>query len=929
MIVENNGILKSKNDKKEYKNIILDNKLEILLIHDPKCDKSAASMCVNIGYYNDPENYEGVAHFVEHLLFMGTKKYPDENHFSKYLDDHGGRSNAYTDAEITNYFFDVNSENFMESLDIFANFFISPLMHEDTLTREMKAVDSEHAKNLHSYYWIMQNLIKQIADNTNHPFRKFGTGNLETLNKPNIRKEVVDFYNKYYSSNIMKLVILHKEEFNTIENQIKTIFEKIENKNVEIILNDKPFLYTNIKDDNQFYKLAKCVPINDTNNIEIYWQLSNLTIYSDPKPLLYIFELINHKCDNGLFDILRKKKWLLSLETSIIDDSSMLLIKIKILLTAKGFENIPEILNIIYSYLDLITKKGITEWRYNETKRLAEIAIKYFSRVNPLDYVTNLSTSMLFTPIKYVILESLLYDNYDKKFIDDVNDILHQLVRSKSIIIISSKKYDGKTNLQDKIYGTKYILHNYDESFKNNLGDEFNYNITINKQLLKLPIKNIFIPDNIVITRKLKKQKFPTVIKYKNMSVWHKQDFIFNDPKIYMFVTIKINNTDDLKNNTKILLFMSFLKHNISSYHNYAYLARSDFDIDIDHDKIVIYIATYDSITELISKKILQSIFDLTIDEQNLNTHKSYLKHDIKLQYNEPLHIISRIYLHENIYIQYNSNDILNVINDITVNDIEDVKNIIKYGKLELLIQGNVTKAQSLIISRIFESFIKYDNNDNKQLSNLYNLDSGEEEIIIRKTHNIHEVNSLINILYEINAPNKIRNLENAYLILIKKILNDKYFNQLRTKEQLGYIVNINIIEFVGNNKEYIFGIIFQVLSTNSDSQHLKKRIKSFLTKFYNNITDITEEILEIKKDVLIKNLMLDDRDLMEEFTRNYYQILDKKYVFDFLEILSKEIKKINIIDFKKVLYDTFINKNTRKIRMIKIDNPNKKKINT
>lgn len=74
-------------------------------------------MAVRAGSLNDPEEHQGLAHFLEHLLFMGTEKYPDEAEYSAYLSDHGGSSNAYTDAELTNYYFDVNSGDFEEALD--------------------------------------------------------------------------------------------------------------------------------------------------------------------------------------------------------------------------------------------------------------------------------------------------------------------------------------------------------------------------------------------------------------------------------------------------------------------------------------------------------------------------------------------------------------------------------------------------------------------------------------------------------------------------------------------------------------------------------------------------------------------------------------------------------------------------------------------
>src|SRR5690606_19535093 len=90
---------------------------------------------------------------------------------------HGGHSNAYTEKETTNFFFDVNHPFLKEALDRFAQFFIAPLFTEDATSREMKAVDSEHNKNLQSDEWRLHQLLSTAAS-AQHPLHRFGTGNV-------------------------------------------------------------------------------------------------------------------------------------------------------------------------------------------------------------------------------------------------------------------------------------------------------------------------------------------------------------------------------------------------------------------------------------------------------------------------------------------------------------------------------------------------------------------------------------------------------------------------------------------------------------------------------------------------------------------------------------------------------------------------------
>lgn len=69
------------------------------------------------GFMSDPKNLPGLAHFCEHMIFLGTKKYPVENDFTLFLSQNGGSSNAFTNGDQTGYYFDTNADALEPSLD--------------------------------------------------------------------------------------------------------------------------------------------------------------------------------------------------------------------------------------------------------------------------------------------------------------------------------------------------------------------------------------------------------------------------------------------------------------------------------------------------------------------------------------------------------------------------------------------------------------------------------------------------------------------------------------------------------------------------------------------------------------------------------------------------------------------------------------------
>ena len=73
------NIIKSKSDKQLYKAFQLNNKLTCLAISDEEAEKSAAALSVSVGSLLDPQETQGLAHYLEHMLFLGTEKYPKES----------------------------------------------------------------------------------------------------------------------------------------------------------------------------------------------------------------------------------------------------------------------------------------------------------------------------------------------------------------------------------------------------------------------------------------------------------------------------------------------------------------------------------------------------------------------------------------------------------------------------------------------------------------------------------------------------------------------------------------------------------------------------------------------------------------------------------------------------------------------------------
>lgn len=148
----------SPNDDRQYQTLTLENGIEVILVSDPSVSKSAAALSVGVGLLHDPMSQQGMAHYLEHMLFLGTEKYPDSKGYSEFMTKNGGAHNAYTWLDITNYMFKVNNDAYDEALDRFSDFFKSPKLYPEYTEKEKNAVNAEWSMRREMDFLVNLNL---------------------------------------------------------------------------------------------------------------------------------------------------------------------------------------------------------------------------------------------------------------------------------------------------------------------------------------------------------------------------------------------------------------------------------------------------------------------------------------------------------------------------------------------------------------------------------------------------------------------------------------------------------------------------------------------------------------------------------------------------------------------------------------------------
>lgn len=347
----------SPNDHRQYHYLELANRLRVLLICDPETDKSAASLAVNTGHFDDPADRQGMAHFLEHMLFLGTRTYPKPGEYQQFMSRHGGSNNAWTGTEFTNFFFDIDNGFFEAGLDRFSQFFICPTFAPEWVDKERNAVDSEYRLKLQDDVRRGYQVHKETV-NPDHPFSKFSVGNLDTLaDLPgrDLRSDLIAFYETHYSADRMALVMLSPAPIETQLAWCDRFFGAIPDRHL-----GPPVL------SHPLYRLddlgirIQLTPVKETRKLALTFPLPCVDEYYDKKPLTFLSHLIGYEGEGSLLSLLKGRGWVNQLAAGGgISGANFKDFGVSFGLTPLGLEHVDEIIAALFGYLKLIERGGV------------------------------------------------------------------------------------------------------------------------------------------------------------------------------------------------------------------------------------------------------------------------------------------------------------------------------------------------------------------------------------------------------------------------------------------------------------------------------------------------------------------------------------------------------------------------------------------
>lgn len=411
---------------KSYKLIKLSNGLKTLIISDPTTINSSCALSINSGSFNDPLDIQGLAHLCEHMIFMGSSKFPNANEFFNIVNSLGGNTNAFTMGYLTCFHFEIvmntieieDDFGFNRIFSIFSELFKNPLFNDDYLINEINAVNDEHQLNIVNEDKVLYHGLRLLS-NENHPFSKFGTGNKQTLleHRKKLKLEVVKYFqNNFHSENmnlvlksnlslnqLQKLVIAHFLDIPKLSKQSKRLSLKniTKRKSTTSIISDVSMdVFT------EFNKIL-FIKRDGTTRLRLILPLGNRNFYYEG----IWCNLIGDETKGSLCSNLKNKKLIESMfafTQSISRLQNILLIDFHV----KDLSKTNEIIESIWEFINQIvyTEKDILLQCLDEYSRVFKYN-SYFQQndLSSMDEVSNLSELLLMDEVS---IQDLLLGNH-------------------------------------------------------------------------------------------------------------------------------------------------------------------------------------------------------------------------------------------------------------------------------------------------------------------------------------------------------------------------------------------------------------------------------------------------------------------------------------------------------------------------------------
>src|SRR5471032_3372242 len=843
------AINKSQNDPRQYQAITLVNGLTVLLVSDSEASKSLAALAIPVGSLEDPDTQLGLAHYTEHMLLMGSKKYPEPENLSEFLKKHGGSHNGSTASYRTAFYLEVENDALQPAVDRLADAIAEPLLDPINADRERNAVNAELTM-ARSRDGMRMAQVRAETLNPAHPSARFSGGNLDTLkDKPGskLHDELLAFYHRYYSANLMVAVIYSNKPLPELAQMASDTFGKIGNHNAEV-----PAITVPTLTDAQKGEIIHYVPAQPRKQLRIEFAIDNNSAAFRSKTDTYISYLIGNRSSNTLSDWLQKEGLADGINAGAdpMVDRNQGVFTISVSLTDKGLAQRDKVIAAIFSYLAEMRQQGIRQDYFDEIAHVMALDYRYPALTRDMDYVEWLVDTMLRVPVEHVLDSPYLTDQYDPKAIESRLDEMTPQ-NARYWIISPNEPHNKVAYFVNAPYQVDKVPSQTFDQWKS-LGEGIK---------LTLPELNPYIPDSLaLVTRDSKATKPELLVEDKGLRVFYMPSRFFADePKASVTVSFRNEQALSTAKNQVLYVLTDYLTGVAFDQLSYqASIGGLSFGTSPDNGLQFTASGFTECLPDLLAA-LVDSYPDFKPTQQQLDQAKSWYRErlasadkgkafELALQ---PVQLLSRVP-----YTERSEREKL--VAGITLDDVNAYREqLIHHAAVEIMVVGNMTGDQVKAMSQQIMQKLGAHGTDWWR---------GTQAVVTEpQKANIQRVgsssDSALAAVYVPTGYDEVQSM--GYSALLGQIIQPWFYSQLRTQEQLGYAVFAFPIP-VGKQ----WGIGFLLQSNSKQPDYLYQRYLAFYPQAEKRLREMKDAEFIQYKQGLVNEMQQRPQTLDEESDR-------------------------------------------------------------
>lgn len=512
-------------DYRAYRSLTLPSGLDVLLVHDKRAAKAAAAVALPVGSLENPDSQPGLAHYLEHMLFLGSGSYPGPEEYQTFISQNGGKTNAGTGYTSTTYMMEVDPLAFAQALHRMADTLANPRLDPVYADKERQAVNAEMESKKYSDGRRLA-MLSLSTLNPDHPATRFTGGNLETLSdKPGslLHEELVRFHQTWYSANLMKAALYGPQTLDELEALARKELAVIPDRRAQIKVPDA--VPSTAAEQGILLGIR---PVHDARSLSIDFVLPQDLDNISTKPLQVVAAVLGTETDHSLVDVLRAKGWVLGLSAG--GDTTTLrngvIFSLSLQLTEKGYAQHEAVLGTVFAYLDQLRQRGITQPYFAQLKTMLDMEFRFAPQVSGFDYVAQAATKMLRYPIQDVNYGDFRLDSFDQ---DAIKTMLDTLVPENARIFVVGPDQD--TDQEAYFYQTPYNARAITATDTARWAE-------LALSHLRLPELNAFVPDDFSLVAGLS-SKPRQILNQPGLSVWQAGSRFHHEPKAILMVRLQ------------------------------------------------------------------------------------------------------------------------------------------------------------------------------------------------------------------------------------------------------------------------------------------------------------------------------------------------------------------------------------------------------